>query len=109
MKFNIEGEVIKTEDARQVTETFKVRDIVVEVPNGNYPEYVTATFKGDNTEALNGVNVGDEVNIYAALGGRKGKDDKYWNSVTGIKIEVKSKSKTPAPDDNAESNDDLPF
>lgn len=79
--YQLKGKVFKVGDTRQVSDKFKVRDLVVFVPNESnpdWPDYVTFSAKQDYCDMLGLLKKDDEVNVAFFLGGRK------WNDKDGV-------------------------
>ena len=75
---------------------FRKRDLVI-TTEGDYPQHILIEFVQDKVDLLNAFKVGDCVNVTINIRGRewtnpKG-EAKYFNSITGWKIE-----KSDAPD-----------
>ena len=125
----IEGKVIEKFDIQEITETFKKRDFVVEYSdNPQFVELLKFELFQGNCEKLDGINIGDRVEVHFNLRGRKwekGGESKYFNSLVAWRIEKKGeenvgmsdipdKIPTPPTDnddskDGSDSEDDLPF
>ena len=68
---------------------FKKRELVV-TTDEQYPQHILVEFTQDNTDVLNGYNVGDLVTININLRGREWVnpqgETKYFNSIQGWRI-----------------------
>ena len=127
---NIQGKVIHIGEVKQITDSFKKRDIVIE--HGDNPQYLqNCIFEchQDKVSILDGINIGDDVTIEFNLNGRAWADPKggtrYFNTLACWKIEKNSTGDmTPKRDSNEEklkepewleqgdksgAEDDLPF
>jgi single-strand DNA-binding protein len=110
-------------DEQQVTEKFRKREFVVEIEDGNYPQYVKFQLTQDKCSALNSFQKGDKIKVVFGLSGREGKsrdgNTVYFTNLGAWKLEkidggapaaapsraaAASSSDAPAPDD-----DDIPF
>jgi spore germination protein YaaH len=111
-------------DEQQVTEKFRKREFVVEIEDGNYPQYVKFQLTQDKCSALNSFQKGDKIKIAFGLSGREGKsrdgNTVYYTNLSAWKLEkidggtptsaapnrsaAASSSDAPPPDD-----DDIPF
>tara|TARA_R110000796_G_scaffold244201_2_gene367178 strand:- start:263 stop:625 length:363 start_codon:yes stop_codon:yes gene_type:complete len=99
---------------------FRKAELVLDVTEKpEYPQFVNIDITQDNTDLLKNYKVGDEVKVAYNLGGRLWTNpqgvDKYFNSITGWKIEnIATAPNIPQPPigstpiANAEP-DDLPF
>lgn len=125
---NIKAKILEISPEQQISNSFKKREFVVEyAENPQYPEYVKFEMIQDKCALLDSYNVGDEVDVYFNLKGRKWTDPKgvvkYFNSLQAWKLEGASAGQpagsTPppsAPPASEEPNwvtengdDDLPF
>ncbi len=129
-----EGKIIEKYDTQNITDTFKIREFVIEfAENPAYPEFVKFQFAQNNCDLLDNFNVGDNVTVNFNLKGRKWTDPegkvKYFNSLQAWKMENKSgqgNSTAPqtndmppandvpptndvSPANDMQENDDLPF
>ncbi len=129
MAFEIEGKLYKKFDTKQVTDTFKKREFVIEV-NGPYPQYVQFQLTQDKCDLLDSYNEQQEIKVSFDVRGREWKSPqgelKYFNSLNAWKLDKKEEEAPtfndevpsggdapfPAANDEAQSfedNDDLPF
>lgn len=115
--------VVPSLNLKQVTDTFKKRELIVEYIENNpsYPEYLKFEALQDKCSILDAVKPGDEVEVAFNLRGRPwtGRDGKkqYFNSLVVWKVNIAGGG-TPgdgvdsipdyAPQD-PDGNDDLPF
>ena len=122
---NIKGKILELNDTVQVTDTFKKREFVLEyADNPQYPEFVKFELIQDKCDLIDGLTVGQEVDVHFNLRGRKWTDPKgevkYFNSLQAWRIDPASAAAPPPSDDsgsqepawlNADDNtdDDLPF
>ncbi|MFY7997448.1 MAG: DUF3127 domain-containing protein [Candidatus Kapaibacteriota bacterium] len=110
-------------DEQQITEKFRKREFVVEIEDGNYPQFVKFQLTQDKCSALNSFQKGDKIKVVFGLSGREGKtrdgNTVYFTNLGAWKLEkidggapasapsrsaAASSSDAPAPDD-----DDIPF
>lgn len=128
---NVTGKILEIFDTQNISNTFKKREFVLEyAENPQYPEYVKFEMIQDKCALLDGLNVGDTVNVFFNLKGRKWTDPKgevkYFNSLQAWKFETEAAGgSTPPPpqaeqgmdqmeepgwvDSNDAADDDLPF
>ena len=110
-------------ETEQKTESFKSRDFVIEVTDGQYPQFVKFQCVQDRTEIVSEVNVGDEITVHFDLRGREWQG-KYFTNLNAWRVNKKRKegnapatapasTPTTAPAKNeavkADDNSDLPF
>jgi hypothetical protein len=124
---NIKGKLLEISETQQISDAFKKREFVIEfAENPQYPEFVKFEAIQDKCGLLDTYNVGDEIDVFFNLKGRKWNDPKggvkYFNSLQAWKIDgVANGQSTSAPTNDApvstsdepgwisESEDDLPF
>lgn len=88
---DITGKVVKIDETQKVSERFRKRTVVVEYStNPEYPEYVTFEFQQDRVDLLDQIAVGQEVQVWFDLRGRKWTAPdgtvKYFNTIVGWRI-----------------------
>ncbi len=122
----IKGKVHEVSPTTQVTDSLKKRELIVEyVENPQYPEYLKFEAIQDRCALLDNTKVGDDVEVFFNLKGRKWTDKTgkvvYFNTLGLWKVNVLSatgsNAATPeyaAPaanisSNNADEEDDLPF
>ena len=128
--------ILKTKkEAKQATETFKVREFVITDPATQYPQHIAFQVTQDRCSLLDNFQEGDLVKIGFYIKGREWQSRegelKYFNSlevwkIDGAKVENPAKSNTATflekdtlsfeyvPKKNydyvtAQEDDDLPF
>lgn len=75
----IKGKIHEVGDIVQVTDSFKKRDLIVEyAENPQFVEYIKFETHQDRTSILDGLNVGDEVEVSFNLRGRP------WTNKEGV-------------------------
>lgn len=69
-------------DTQQISDTFKKREFVIEIPDGNYPQQVKFQVVQDKTALLDNFKVGQMVKVLFNLKGRpyqrKDGTTDYW-------------------------------
>ena len=121
----IKGKVHEVSPTTQVTDSLKKRELIVEyVENPQYPEYLKFEAIQDRCALLDNTKVGDDVEVFFNLKGRKWTDKTgkvvYFNTLGLWKVNVLSATATaaatpayaaPAADlsAGADEDDDLPF
>lgn len=86
MAFEIEGKLHKIFPMEQKTSSFAVREFVVEVPEGNYPQYVKFQVVQDRTGILDNFREGEKVKVSFDLRGREWQG-KYFTTLNCWKID----------------------
>jgi hypothetical protein len=109
MAIEIKATVKYLLDTKQITEKFSKRSVVVEVPDGKYPQTLELEATGDRIAQLDGLNPGDSVTFHVNLRGREKKNgDGAFNSIDIWKFSVDVRAQQSAPAGTG-STDDLPF
>ena len=94
----LRGVIKKIGDLQDFPSGFQKRELVI-VTEEQYPQPISIEFLKEKGDLLNQLNEGDKVNVSINIGGREWTspqgDVKYFNSITGWKIE-KSEGSTPA-------------
>jgi hypothetical protein len=97
---------------------FRKAELILDVTeNPEYPQFVNVDFTQDKCDLLNSYKVGQSVNVSINLGGREWinpqGEAKYFNSVTGWRIEAVTQAEPSqpiaAPNLSQGAEDDLPF
>ncbi|WP_439132963.1 DUF3127 domain-containing protein [Polaribacter sp.] len=86
----VQGLIHLINDREVFSSGFSKRNLVIKTTD-QYPQYISIDFLKDKGDLLNNYVVGQEVKVFINLGGRIWTDpqgvDKFFNSVTGWKIE----------------------
>lgn len=122
MSYEATGSILEIFDEQQVSEKFRKREFVIEIPDGNYPQQVKFQATQDKCDMLDNFSAGEEVKVMFNLQGKaftKNGTTNYFNNLTAWKIESVGSGSKPAQSktaakaqsytiDEDESND-LPF
>lgn len=107
MSFETKATVKYVLDTKQISEKFSKRSIVVEVPDGKYPQTLEFEATGDRIALLDQVRAGDAVTITWDLRGREKRGgDGAFVSLSIWKLNVDSKAQQPS---GGGASDSLPF
>jgi single-strand DNA-binding protein len=94
----IKGTVYKVSQEEVKSEKFKKREVILEVIEGTYKQYLTIQFSNAKCDLLNNVQQGDMISISINLKGRlwTGNDgiEKGFNTLEGWQIESDSLAST---------------
>jgi hypothetical protein len=113
----VQGKIKIIGDVQTFGNDFNKRQLVV-ITDDQYPQLISIDFLKDKCDLLNSYKVGQIVDVYINLGGREWinpqGESKYFNSITGWKIEalaqdISSLRPTSAPNLSQGVEDDLPF
>jgi single-strand DNA-binding protein len=121
--FETKGKLIVKYNTQQVTERFKKREFVVEIPSGNFAEQVKFQLTQDKCELLDRFKEGEELIVYFNLKGKPYTKDgvtSYFNNLDAWRLETAKESKAgndtepPLPEEftyreAGESEENLPF
>ena len=112
------GKIRMIKDAKTYGEKgFRKREMAITTED-KFPQNILVEFTQDNCDALDNFKVGDDVKIQINIGGRiwvnPEKEEVYFNSITGWRIENLNntsfdKSKTSGATSQDADNQDLPF
>lgn len=94
----IKGTVYKVSQEEIKSEKFKKREVILEVIEGTYKQYLTVQFSNAKCDLLNNVRQGDMISVSINLKGRlwTGNDgiEKSFNTFEGWQIESDSLAST---------------
>jgi hypothetical protein len=97
-------------DTKQITEKFSKRSVVVEVPDGKYPQTLELEATGDRIALLDQLGAGDSVTFHLNLRGREKKNgDGAFNSLDIWRLNVDSKGTRSAGPVGSGADDSIPF
>ena len=90
MSFEIRGTVHKIYDETVYSETFKKREFILSVQDGEYTQYLKFQTINTKTQLLNGIAEGDPVTVTFTPVGReyvKSGEKQYFTNLDAWKIE----------------------
>ena len=117
MAYDLTGKVKLVQDAKTISDTFTVREFVVTVEDGNYPQDIVLQFVNDKVSLLDSVQAGQEVTVSFDIRGRE-YNGRYFNNLNAWKLQTgetaPAAEKPPVTDkdvpaDFNEYEDDIPF
>lgn len=123
MSFELEGKLHKKFDTEAKSAKFQARDLVVEVADGQYPQFIKLQLVQDRCSLLDDYNEGEQIKVHFDLRGREW-NGKYFTNLNAWRLEKAGAADVPAPtattpadesfpsaadEPNVEVNDDLPF
>ena len=114
---NIAGILIEKFEVVHISETFKKREFVIEVREGEYSEFIKFTSIQAQVEITDKYKIGDEIDVHFNLKGRKWTNPqnevKYFNDLQAWMVHsVKSEEggiEPPTMRDFEEGVEDAPF
>ncbi|HNE29091.1 MAG TPA: DUF3127 domain-containing protein [Saprospiraceae bacterium] len=129
MAFEVEGKLYRIFPTEQKTASFQAREFVLEVPDGNYPQYVKFQVVQDKCSLLDQYKEGERLKVSFDLRGREWQG-KFFTSLNAWRIDRAGSADAPAaqggggeeffppdpfpnyndaPQSTNTSHDDLPF
>tara|TARA_R110002051_G_C8601965_1_gene480556 strand:- start:537 stop:878 length:342 start_codon:yes stop_codon:yes gene_type:complete len=112
--YTSKGEVKSIKEVRQVSDTFKVREFTVTIPDAEYPQVVSFQLSQDKCDVINNFKVGDMIEVFWNLRGREWTNPqgevKTFNTLDAWKIN--SQVPEAIKEDTtvkSEDKDNLPF
>lgn len=105
MSFEITGKLHKKFDTQQKTESFKAREFVILVEEGNYPQYVKFQLTQDRCEMIDAYDENQTIKVSFDLRGREWQG-KYFTNLNAWRI---SKPEPSSDSPDAQSFPDDPF
>ena len=122
MSFEIEGKLHKVFPTESKTETFQAREFVIEITNGNYPQFIKFQLVQDRCAIMDNYDEGDDIKVYFDLRGREW-NGKYFTNLNAWRVDKQATEAAAPPvtqnqDDSfpsatdepaVGSDDDLPF
>lgn len=100
--FKLEGKLTLVEDVQQVSEKFSKREFVIEIENERNPQYndfVKFQLSNANTAKVDGMGVGDTIEVKFDINGRKWEKEgkvNYFTTLNAWDVVAKTKGSQPA-------------
>ncbi len=120
--FEIEGKLLKKYDTENKTASFQAREFVLEIQDGNYPQFIKFQLTQDRCPLLDTCEEGEQVKVHFDLRGREWQG-KYFTNLNAWRLEKPTAQPvetapvgseetvfpTASDEPPAAANDDLPF
>ncbi|AKQ45390.1 hypothetical protein TH63_06650 [Rufibacter radiotolerans] len=90
MSFDVQGRLHEIFDETQVSEKFKKREFVLEIPDGSYTQYAKFQLTQDKCGILDNYKTGDEVKVAFNLSGKpftKNGTTMYFTNLQAWRVE----------------------
>ncbi len=87
MSYDLTGKVKLVQDAKTISDRFTVREFVVTVEDGKYPQDIVLQFVNDKVSLLDSVQEGQEVTVSFDIRGRE-YNGRYFNNLNAWKLQV---------------------
>ena len=98
--FEITGILKSKKEAKQATESFKVREFILTDPSTQYPQHIAMQLTQDRCTLLDNVQEGDALKVGFYIKGREWKSPdgelKYFNALEVWKLEAAKSTDSPA-------------
>jgi single-strand DNA-binding protein len=122
MSFDIQGKLYEVFEEQQVSEKFRKREFVLEIPDGQYTQYCKFQLTQDKCSLIDNYKQGDEIKVTFNLTGKpftKNGQTMYFTNLQAWRVEGATANSAPAgapAQDSAapsfyssEADNDLPF
>ncbi len=118
MAYDLTGKVKVVLDPKTFGSGFTVREFVVTVEDGKFPQEIILQCVQEKVGLLDAVQPGQEVTVSFDIRGRESRDGRYFNNLTAWRIQPagggKGDERPPVSDadvpaDFDEYEDDIPF
>lgn len=105
--FETGGKVVELKETDQVTPTFKKREFTLAITDGDYTNEHTFELFNDACEKLDGVSVGDEIEIKGRLPRSRDYNGKRYSNHCNVWYIKASESSGAVPASETASGDDF--
>ena len=95
MSFEVEGKLYKKFDTENKTDTFQAREFVLEVNNGNYPQFVKFQLVQDRCSLVDPFEEGEQLKVHFDLRGREW-NEKFFTNLNAWRVEKAASEVTPS-------------
>ncbi|GEO06628.1 hypothetical protein AAE02nite_42920 [Adhaeribacter aerolatus] len=106
MSFDVQGRLHEIFDETQVSDKFRKREFVLEIPDGSYTQYIKFQLTQDKCNVLDQYKIGDEVKVTFNLSGKpftKNGTTMYFTNLSAWRVES-ANGAAPANTGNANNN-----
>lgn len=104
MAFDVQGRLHEIFDEQQVSEKFRKREFVLEIPDGSYTQYVKFQLTQDKCNVLDQYKVGDEVKVAFNLSGKpftKNGTTMYFTNLSAWRVDSADAASSGSSQGNA--------
>ena len=84
--FEIEGKLLRKYDAESKSASFQAREFVLEIPDGNYPQFIKFQLTQDRCAAIDPYKEGETLKVHFDLRGREWQG-KYFTNLNAFRVE----------------------
>jgi hypothetical protein len=86
MEYKAKGKVILIGPDQVKSEKFTMKEFVIQTPDEKYPQSINFQISNNNIAQLNGINIGEEVEVSFDIRGNEF-NGKYYNKLNAFKVE----------------------
>ncbi|GHA59248.1 DUF3127 domain-containing protein [Pontibacter akesuensis] len=100
MSFDIQGKLYEIFEEQQISDKFKKREFVLEIPDGSYTQYCKFQLTQDKCNLLDTYKNGDEVKVTFNLSGKpftKNGQTMYFTNLQAWRLESAAAGQAGAP------------
>jgi len=108
MSLEIEGKLHKVFPIENKSDNFQAREFVVEVENGQYPQFAKFQLVQDRCGLIEDYSEGENVKVHFDLRGREWQG-KYFTTLTAWRIDRTNKAEKSSTAGATTKDDDLPL
>lgn len=104
MSYEATGKIIELFDEQQVTDKFRKREFVVEIPDDKYPQQIKFELTQDRCAVLDNFSIGDDVKVSFNIRGRSYEKDgkkSYFTTIQAWRLDKVSGSSYSASNDTS--------
>ncbi len=85
MSFEVEGKLHKVFDTESKTEKFQAREFVIEMGDGNYPQFIKFQLTQDRCALIDAYEAGQQIRVFFDLRGREW-NEKYFTNLNAWRV-----------------------
>jgi single-strand DNA-binding protein len=111
MSFDIQGKLYEIFEEQQISDKFRKREFVLEIPDGSYTQYVKFQLTQDKCNLLDSYKNGDEVKVTFNLTGKpftKNGQTMYFTNLQAWRMEPASAANNFGGPESAPQQQDAP-
>jgi hypothetical protein len=86
MEYKAKGKLILIGAEQVKSEKFTMKEFVIQTQDEKYPQTINFQISNKNIDQLNGINIGEEVEVSFDIRGNEFKG-KYYNNLNAFKVE----------------------
>ena len=107
MSFDVQGRLHEIFDEVQVSDKFRKREFVLEIPDGSYTQHIKFQLTQDKCSVIDQYKIGDEVKVAFNLSGKpftKNGTTMYFTNLQAWRVESAGAAGAGAGTNNAGAN-----